>query len=72
MVHKCFDKTFAGANKSGGAVVCANKSAIKSEMILNQQLEEELDKPITRKLENEKYSHLLKTILEVLILRICN
>ena len=39
-----------------------NKSAIKSEILLNQPLAEELQKPIIRKFEKRKIYHLLKTI----------
>ena len=38
---------------AGGAVIHANKSAIKSEIISNQQLAEESHKLIIRKFENE-------------------
>ena len=49
MVYKYFDKTSSGANTSCGAVTRANKSAFKSEVIPNQQLAEELHKPIVTK-----------------------
>ena len=42
------------------------------EIMLNQQLAKELHKPIIIKLKNEKYNHLLLTILGVLILPISN
>ena len=41
MVNKCFDKTC-----SGGAVTRADKSAIKREIIPNQQLAGDSYKPI--------------------------
>ena len=66
-----------------------NKSAIKSEFMLNQhpsnlaclakgfnRLQKFSQKNYTNQLlenlKNEKYTHLLKTIFVVLILRICN
>ena len=49
-----FDKTSSG-------------DAIESEIILNQQLTEELHKPITRKSEKKKNTDLLKTIFGMLI-----
>ena len=54
MVYKCFDK------KSPG-------SGVKSEIVQNKELAEELHKPVIRKFRNEKYTHLLKTIIGVLI-----
>ena len=53
-VYKFFNKKFAGANTSGDTVKHANKSAVKSEMKPSQQLPEELNKPIVRKLEKQK------------------
>ena len=38
----------------------------------NEELEEELQKLIIRKLVNEHYTHLLQRIFRVLILLICN
>ena len=46
MVYKLLDK-----KASGGA--------IKNEIISNKELAEELNKPIIRKFEKEKYTHLL-------------
>ena len=46
MVYKFFDKQTSGANTSGGAV--------KSEIMSNQELSEELHKPIIRKFEKRK------------------
>ena len=65
MAYKLFDKKF-----SGGAVTRATKSAIKREIMPNQQLEEELHKPIIINLKKEKYNYLLKTIFGVLNLQI--
>ena len=60
IVSKCFDKKSTG-------------SGIKNEIKQNQQqLAEELHKPIIRKLKKKKYIHYLKTIFVVLILQICN
>ena len=67
MVYKLFDKESAlltNKSASGGAVKC--------KIISNQQLAEELHKPLLENLKYEKYAHLLKTIFEVLILPICN
>ena len=69
MVYKFFDKTFFC-----GAVTCAwsetlatqDKSVIKSEYMPNQQLTEELHKPIIRKFEKQKVYASLK-IFGVLI-----
>ena len=49
MVYKYFVK-----NYSGGTVTRATKSAIKSEVMSNQQSAEELDKSIIRKFEKRK------------------
>ena len=51
MVHNIFDKK----NTSGGAV--------GSEIIPNQQLAEELHKPVNRKVENEKCTHFLDDVM---------
>ena len=39
---------------SGGAVACADKSAIKSDFTVNQHLSVELHKPINEKIEKPK------------------
>ena len=57
MVYKFFDKKTAGR----GVTTLANKSVIKS-MPQNEQLAEELHKPIIKHLEKEKYIQHLKTI----------
>ena len=49
MAYKSFDK-----KSSGDAVKCANKSAIKSEILSSYQLPKELHKPNIRKLEKRK------------------
>ena len=68
MVYKFFDKKLtAGSNTLGGAVTRANKSAIKSKIVSNRQLAEELHKHIIKKFENRRYTHHIKTIFEVLI-----
>ena len=54
MVYKYFDKKTSDGD-------------VKSEVMLNQELAEELHKPNIR-----KYTHLLKTIFGVPILLICN
>ena len=59
MVYKLFDKKFSGC-----AVTRATKSAIKREIMPNQQLAEEFHKPIIN-LKKEKYNYLLKTIFGV-------
>ena len=59
MVYKFFDK------KSKG-------SGIKNEIKENQQLANELHKPIIRKFKKEKCIPLLKTIFGVLIYLMCN
>ena len=46
--------------------------ATKNKNMPNQQLAEELHKPIIRKYKNAKYTHLLKTIFGMLILQICS
>ena len=51
--------TFCKAKSSGDAV--------KSKIISNHQLAEELHKPIIRSLKNKKYTHLLKKIFGVLV-----
>ena len=56
MVYKFFDKKTKGCG-----VTLANKSAIKS-VPQNEQLVEELHKPITRKLKKGKYIQHSKTI----------
>ena len=67
MVYKLFDKKFSGC-----AVTRATKSAIKREIMPNQQLAEEFRKPIIINLKKEKYNYLLKTIFGVLNLQIWN
>ena len=59
LVYNFFDKKSSGVYTSGGA--------IKSRIMLKQQLADELQKSITRKLENIKYNHLLTKIFGVLI-----
>ena len=54
MVYNFFDKKTKG-------------SAIKNEIIQNQQLGEELHKPLIRKFKKEEFIHHLKTIFGVLI-----
>ena len=51
-VYKFFDK-----KSSGDSVTCTNKSAIKSKIMLKQQLAEELHKPIIRKFEKRRISY---------------
>ena len=63
MVYTFFDKK----TKGGGVTMLANKSAIKSIPQSEQQLPEELHKPIIRKFKKEKYIQHLKTIFGVLI-----
>ena len=53
-------------------VTCTDKSAIKNEIIPNEQLPEQIHKPIISKLENTKYTDLIKTIFGMLIYQICN
>ena len=47
MVYQCYDKTSLGSNTSS--------CAIKSKIILNQKLAEELHKPIIAKFETEYF-----------------
>ena len=47
-------------NFSSGAVTHPNKSAIKSEIILKQQLAEELHMPVIRKFGQQKQTHVLR------------
>ena len=71
MVYKCFHKNSASlADKSAagsGVATLANKSAIKNDNMSNQELSEQLHKPIIKSLKNEKYFHLLKATFGVLI-----
>ena len=62
MVYKFFDKKTAGS----GVTTLANKSAIKS-IPQNEQLAEELHKPIIRKFKKEKYIQHSKTIFRVVV-----
>ena len=62
MVYKFFDKKTAGS----GVTTLANKSAIKS-MPQNEQLAEELHKPIIKKFKKKKCIQHSKTIFGVLI-----
>ena len=62
VVYNFFDKK----TKGSGVTTLANKSAIKS-IPQNEQLAEELHKPIIRKCKKEKYIQRLKTIFLVLI-----
>ena len=59
MVYKLHDKRSLG----GG---------VKSEIIPNQELAEELHKPVIRKFEKRKIYPSSKTIFAVPILQICN
>ena len=59
LVYKFFNKKTKG-------------SGIKNEIKQNQQLAEELHKPIIRNLKKEEFIHHLKTIFGVLIRFICN
>ena len=49
MVYKLYDKKF-----SDDAVASADKSAIKTGIMSNQQLADELHKPVKRKFEKQK------------------
>ena len=51
MAQKNFEKKF-----SGGVVTSANKSAIKSENMLNQQLPEEYTSPLLGNLKNSSFT----------------
>ena len=62
MVYKFFDKKTAGS----GANTLTNKSASKS-MPQNEQLVENLHKPIIKKFTKKKYIKHLKTIFGVLV-----
>ena len=64
MVYKSFDK-----KSSGCSVTRADKLAIKSEIMSNQQLAEELHKTIVRKFEKKVQSS-FKNNIWVLILQI--
>ena len=52
--------TFFGKNSSGGVLTGTDKSAIKSEILTNQQLTEKLTKSFIGKLENRKIYLFLK------------
>ena len=52
MIYKFFDKKSSGVNVSGGA--------IKTEIMSNQQLAEELHKPFIRKFKTRKVCSLFK------------
>ena len=62
LVYKFFTKKPSAGNTLGGAVIRARsetlatrkKSSIKSEIMSNQQLTEDLHKPIVRKFEKRK------------------
>ena len=62
MVYKVFNKN----TKGNGVTKLANKSAIKY-VPQNEQLADELHKPIIRKFKKEKYIQHSKTISEVQI-----
>ena len=64
MVYKFSDKISA---KDGGVTTLANKSAIKNQITQNQQLAEELHKPVTRTFKKEQFIPHLKTIFVVLV-----
>ena len=66
MVYKLFDK-----NTKGIGVTLANKSTVKS-ISQNEQLAEELHKPIIKKLKKGKYIQHLETIFELQIWQICS
>ena len=52
---------FFGKNSSGGVFTGTDKSAIKNEILTNQQLAEELTKSFIGRLENRKIYLFLKT-----------
>ena len=66
MVYKFFDKKSASlmdiSTKGSGVTTLTNKSASQ-----NQQLAEELHKPITKDFKKERYTQHLKIIIGVLI-----
>ena len=47
LAYKFFDKKSEGANTSGGAVTRAHQSAVKCQIMLNQELAEKLHKSIS-------------------------
>ena len=49
-----------------------SSSVVKNDSISNQEMAEDLHKPIVKKFENDKCTHLLYTMIGVLILQICN
>ena len=49
-----------------------SSKTVKTENILNKELAEELYKPIIRKFEKRKYTHLSYAIFGVLVSLICN
>ena len=59
MVYKFFDKKSA-------------VSGIKNQITQNQQLAEEVHKPVIKTFKKEKFIYHLKTIFGVLILQMCN
>ena len=62
MVYKYSDKKSSTTSAWSESLALRNKfagGADKSENMLNQELAEELHKPIIRKLGNKKYTHLL-------------
>ena len=67
MVYKCFDKKCTSLADTSAA-----RSGNKNEITQNQQLAEELHKPIIRKFKKERFIHYLKTIFGVLIQLIWN
>ena len=64
IIYKLFDKNYCGSNSSGDAV--------KTEIMSNQLLDEELHKRIIRKFEIRNAYSVFKNIFGVLILHICN
>ena len=60
------------ANCSTVTQAWSETSAIENKIMLNQELAEELHKPTIRKFKSEMYIRLLKRILGVLTLRMCN
>ena len=62
MIHKCFDKKSASLTDKS-----AKGGGVNNEIKQNEQLAEELHKPIIKKLKREEFVLHLNTIFGVLI-----
>ena len=75
MFYKFVDKKSSNTHAQSETLGTPNKFAsgtAKSEILPNQEVAKVLQNQLLESFKNEKYTHLLNTIFEILILHICN